>query len=218
MKNYYEILEVDMKASKEIIEKAFKVLAKRYHPDTQEEAKKEWAEAKFKEINEAYEVLSNETSRNKYDTELEFDKNSGLEAVFAKNKYLENLVEELQNELDYLKKQNAYNQNSNEKQYNYSINSENRYTEEYQEVPKYTYYQNPYVKYNNIPQEENMYYVSNKNKLKSFVSFIITIFIIFTVGFILWKIPFTKNFFIDLYEKNLPIKTIVDFFSQIFSK
>lgn len=35
MKNYYKILEVDVKASKEIIDKAFKILAKRYHPDTQ---------------------------------------------------------------------------------------------------------------------------------------------------------------------------------------
>ena len=40
MKNYYEILEVDIHASSEVIDKAFKVLAKKYHPDTQEDNKK----------------------------------------------------------------------------------------------------------------------------------------------------------------------------------
>lgn len=106
MKNYYEILEVDVKASKEIIDKAFKVLAKKYHPDTQSEDKKEWAEAKFKEINEAYEILSNEDARKDYDIELDYDKNSAVKAIIAKNEYLQNLVEELQNELNYLKNNN----------------------------------------------------------------------------------------------------------------
>lgn len=40
MKNYYEILEVDRNASKEIIEKAYKTLAKKYHPDVQEQNQK----------------------------------------------------------------------------------------------------------------------------------------------------------------------------------
>ena len=47
MKNYYEILEVDQKASKEVIEKAYKVLAKKYHPDLQEEKNKKRAEEKI---------------------------------------------------------------------------------------------------------------------------------------------------------------------------
>ena len=56
MKNYYEILEVDQKASKEVIEKAYKVLAKKYHPDLQEEKNRKNAEDKIKTINEAYEI------------------------------------------------------------------------------------------------------------------------------------------------------------------
>ena len=40
MKNYYEILEVNENASKEVIDKAYKVLAKKYHPDLQEEKNK----------------------------------------------------------------------------------------------------------------------------------------------------------------------------------
>ena len=52
MKNYYEILEVNQKASKEIIEKAYHVLVKKYHPDLYDGLKKQYAEKKIKEINE----------------------------------------------------------------------------------------------------------------------------------------------------------------------
>lgn len=103
MENYYELLEVDVKASKEIIDKAFKVLAKRYHPDTQPEDKKAWAEEMFKKINEAYEVLSNPEAREKYDIELDYDKNSAIQALCAKNEHLQKLVEELENELKQVK-------------------------------------------------------------------------------------------------------------------
>lgn len=70
MKNYYEILEVNQKASTEIIEKAYKVLIKKYHPDTVTKEKEEFAEKKIKEINEAYKVLSDEFLREQYDAEL----------------------------------------------------------------------------------------------------------------------------------------------------
>ena len=58
MKNYYEILEVNQKASSEVIEKAYKVLVKKYHPDLYNGEKREYAEQKSKEINEAYRILS----------------------------------------------------------------------------------------------------------------------------------------------------------------
>ncbi len=62
-KNYYEILGVDKKASKEEIKKAFRRLAHQYHPD-----KKGGSEEKFKEINEAYGVLSDDNKRAEYDS------------------------------------------------------------------------------------------------------------------------------------------------------
>lgn len=68
MKNYYNILEVSENASKEIIEKAYKVLVMRYHPDLQANNPK--AEAKIREINEAYSVLSDSFMREQYDKEL----------------------------------------------------------------------------------------------------------------------------------------------------
>ena len=100
MKNYYEILEVDTKASKEVIDKAFKVLAKRYHPDMQEENKKEWAEAKFKEINEAYETLSNLDKKEKYDAELEYEEHNRYVDLLMQKEDLEILVKELQDKLN----------------------------------------------------------------------------------------------------------------------
>ncbi len=62
-KNYYDILGVERNASKEDIKKAFRTLAHKYHPD-----KKGGDEAKFKEINEAYSVLSDDSKRAEYDT------------------------------------------------------------------------------------------------------------------------------------------------------
>lgn len=70
MKNYYEILEVNQKASKEVIEKAYKVLVKKYHPDLYTGAKKEYAEKKIKEINEAYNILADEFLKEQYDNEI----------------------------------------------------------------------------------------------------------------------------------------------------
>jgi molecular chaperone DnaJ len=61
-KDYYNILGVNKTASKDEIKKAFYKLAHKYHPD-----KKEGNEAKFKEVNEAYQVLSDEGKRSKYD-------------------------------------------------------------------------------------------------------------------------------------------------------
>src|SRR5215468_9739752 len=64
-KDYYEILNVPREASSEEIKKAFRKLAREYHPDVAKN--KKVAEEKFKEINEAYEVLSDPTKRKKYD-------------------------------------------------------------------------------------------------------------------------------------------------------
>src|SRR3989338_504353 len=61
-KDYYGVLGVNKEASKDEIKKAFYKLAHKYHPD-----KKDGDEAKFKEVNEAYQVLSDEDKRSKYD-------------------------------------------------------------------------------------------------------------------------------------------------------
>src|SRR6266436_4745567 len=64
-KDYYKILGVDRKADDKTIKSAFRRLARKYHPDV---AKGKDATDRFKEINEAHEVLSDPEKRRRYDT------------------------------------------------------------------------------------------------------------------------------------------------------
>ena len=64
--NYYDILGVEKNADSESIKKAYKKLAKQYHPDLNPE-EVESSEEHFKKINEAYHVLIDEKERKKYD-------------------------------------------------------------------------------------------------------------------------------------------------------
>ena len=64
-RDYYEVLGVDKNASADDIKKAYRKKAKQYHPDLNPGDKE--AEAKFKEANEAYEVLSDEQKKARYD-------------------------------------------------------------------------------------------------------------------------------------------------------
>ena len=66
MADYYKILDIQRDADEKAIRGAFRKLARKYHPDLNKDDKD--AEAKFKEVNEAYEVLSDADSRKKYDT------------------------------------------------------------------------------------------------------------------------------------------------------
>lgn len=65
MKDFYEILGVEEKADPSAIKKAYRTLARKYHPDKNPDDKS--AEQKFKEIQEAYEILSDAGKRKKYD-------------------------------------------------------------------------------------------------------------------------------------------------------
>lgn len=69
MENYYDILGVSKNITTEELKKVYRKLAKKYHPDANVGNVK--AEEMFKKISKAYEILSDETSRAKYDRELD---------------------------------------------------------------------------------------------------------------------------------------------------
>lgn len=75
--NYYEILEIDVNASQKEIRRAYKLLAKKYHPDMNADNKE--ALEKMKEINTAYDTLSDIKKRAVYDEIIKKDKNQEKE-------------------------------------------------------------------------------------------------------------------------------------------
>ena len=66
-RDYYEILDVDRKATMDEVKRAYRKLAMKHHPDRVADAEKKGAEERFKEISEAYAVLSDEKKRGLYD-------------------------------------------------------------------------------------------------------------------------------------------------------
>lgn len=114
----YEILEVSEKASDEVIEKAYKVLAKKYHPDLQTPENKKSAEEKMKQLNDAYSTLSDKNKRAEYDAGLA--KLRQREEIQKQNTVASSNV---QTRIVYTNNPNIKNQTNNVRytnQYNYS--------------------------------------------------------------------------------------------------
>jgi len=96
--NYYQILNISKDATLEEIKKAYKKLALKYHPDRNINKKKE-AEQKFKEIVEAYTILSNENLRKKYDNNNKIN----LDFLVKIKNYINNFMENNKDMIDDLK-------------------------------------------------------------------------------------------------------------------
>lgn len=200
--NYYEILEVNKNASPEIIEKAYKTLVKKYHPDLQQDENKNKYEEKIKKINEAYDILSDSEKRKKYDLNLKNTEISinDYNSLYQENINLKNNLNILKEKLNYLNNiQNNYKKNN--LNYNNLENNKN-------------YSENNNINYNDINYTNyfSNFFVNIKNKLKDLFAFFITILIIIFIFFILWHIPFTKNYLIKLYNEN----SILQFFINLF--
>jgi len=148
MKDYYELLEVSKNASDDTIKKVFRMLIKKNHPDLFEGEEKTKAEEKVKELNEAYETLSDKGKREKYNEELEqnnVNTDVAIETLIKENEYLKSVIQE-KNRLikKYLEEigvdtRNIINQNS----YNY-VNEqyeENQNFDNNIQIEKYMLYQ-----------------------------------------------------------------------------
>lgn len=79
-KDYYQIMGLEKNASAEDIKRAYRKLARKYHPDVSKEAN---AEAKFKELGEAYEVLKDPEKRTKYDRYGQYWKEQGQQQGYG---------------------------------------------------------------------------------------------------------------------------------------
>lgn len=220
-KNYYDILQINKNASPEIIEKAYKTLAKKYHPDLQPEENKKQAEEILKDINEAYEVLSNSISKADYDNSLKenYISEEDYENLYNQNKILrselnniyENQRENLDNNIYY---EDIENKNNNV--YNNSFSQENadfmrqqsenlKYQEELQKAREKAYY-DAYIQDLKNRGYKIKYKKTFKDYLKGFISILIVIFVLL----VLWHIPFIHEFFIDIYNNNVILQTLVN--------
>lgn len=224
MKNFYEILEVSENASSEVIEKAYKALVKKYHPDLQPNEKKQEAENKIKTINEAYEILSDSQKRANYDEQLK------------KKKLKEEQLKYAQMNQNHSARSNTHSTTQNN-----TSNSQNSMSKKVIRKPErhtsqeYDDYQNEYNRaineaYNNAYQNAyNQAYINSlknmgyqikyerplKEKIKTFFTTIFAIIVIIIICFILWQIPFIKNYFIDLYHSNDIFKILVDLINNM---
>ena len=228
-KNYYKILEVDSSASPEVIEKAYKTLAKKYHPDLQEESQKESAGEKLKEINEAYEILSNPESRANFDKTLlnTTISSEDFNKIANENKKLHDELNNLKynnnsNFSDKLRQDNNYNDtNLNNFTREQQIELERRKQEEYQKQLEYEAqiqaareqaYHDAYIQDLKNRGYKIRYKKTPKDLFKNFVALILTLFILFLI----LQLPFVKSFFINIYNENALIKIIADLFINLF--
>ncbi len=216
-KNYYDILQVNKNASPEIIEKAYKTLAKKYHPDLQPEENKKKSEEILKEINEAYEILSDSEKKQAYDASLakqeeqtSYTENSTSHATKTNTTYTSrpSKSELYKRQQEVLRQQ----QIQQERLYQDQLRREQElaYQEQIEQARQKAYH-DAYIQDLKNRGYKIRYKKSLKDYITSFVSLIITLLILF----LLWQIPFIRNFFMNLYDENPIIHTTVDIFIRI---
>ena len=220
MINYYEVLEVSEKASKEVIEKAYKALAKKYHPDLNPDNKKE-AELKMKELNEAYEVLIDDDKRANFDSVLakkrEIEKR--IEAYSknsSENSNVENNNTSINNDHNVISYSNSYYTDQDDNFFVNTRNMDNKTKKKLQEK-----LQERYLEAYDAYFRERGYKLKYRWTFKRVMQVALVIIVSIIVFTILFFIPPIHEFCMDLYENNFVIKFIVDMvialFNSIFS-
>lgn len=211
-KNFYEILEVDKKASPEVIKKAYNTLAKKYHPDLQSgERKIEYGE-KLKLINEAYETLSDARKRKEYDQTFTSKTDvlqAKIEELSIENTLLKNELNRANNTLaNAFRNTNYYTaQNfSNNANYHNNVQSSYRNANYYNNVQNSSrnanYYnsQNSSVNSNlynsnNGDDSENSYLNYVSYSIKTFIKKLFAFIVATLLFFFLLRVVLTTPFF-----------------------
>ncbi len=200
MKNYYEILEVNEKASQDTISKVFKMHMKKWHPDLYQGEEKIVAENKTKELSEAYNILSDENKRKEYDTELSqqnLTTNYEIENLRQENEMLKKDIEKrnliISNLInpssetykkiiyDTLKEENNNNINNN-----INTNSDNYYYDNYNNQEEYE------TENNNNVYKQRFYNNAIALLIKLLISSLILIIGCFFIFILLTNIPIFK--------------------------
>ena len=214
-KNYYELLQVDKNASLEIINRTYKFLVKKYHPDLQEEGKKEEYEEIIKKINEAYEVLSNEEKRKEYDTSLEQTTISkeDFENLYNENQYLKTELNKtytyIKQNINNVKKENNISQNTNIQENN-SINFD-LYEKQLNDAINQAY-NDAYIQ----DLKNRGYKIKYKKTFTNYLNSFIFLLIVLLILFFIFQIPFIKNWILNLYNNNNVLKFIIDNILNLF--
>jgi len=219
MKNYYEILEVNETASQEVISRVYKMLAKKYHPDLNPENPKQ-AEEKFKEVSEAYEILSDEKKRKEYDEKLALYKQKQIETTNSQSIY--------NNYSNYTNNTNSTN-TSGRVQYYENVGTTGRVnSEEYINKIKEQYLKDRQKAYNDAYVDamkkmgyKVVYRKTFKEKLIEIRDIFLTIIILIIIIFVLSQIPIVREKFFEIYDSMGIIKDIINgtinFFKQLFN-
>lgn len=202
-KNYYDILQINQNASPEIIEKAYKTLAKKYHPDLQEENNKKEAEEILKEINEAYEILSNPDKKALYDQNLKNETISSNINLNSFNTTYNKNSQPNQEDIDRIKKEQQ------ELEYK---RQQLQYQEQIENARQKAYH-DAYIQ----DLKNRGYRIKYKKSFKDYLKGIISIIIVIIILILLWHVPFIQNFFINLYENNEYIHYAVDILTNLFN-
>ena len=226
MVNYYEVLEVSEKASKEVIEKAYKALAKKYHPDLNHENKKE-AEAKMKEINEAFDILMDENKRATFDRVLErkrqieqrkqsySNQSSSYQNPTSKNAQKSNSTSSNpdktfvdHNKISY---SNGYYTDHDD---NFFINTNHMDKKTQKKLQNKI--QERYLEAYDAYLRERGYKLKYRWTFKKIMQLILAIIITILILTLLFFIPPIHDWCIELYEEDFAIKIIVDIIASIF--
>lgn len=220
MLNYYEVLEVSEKASKEVIEKAYKALAKKYHPDLNIDNKLE-AEEKMKQINEAFDVLIDDEKRANYDSVL----NKKREIEKRKEEISKNSVSSDSNSSNSQKNFEDHNKiayssgYSTDKDDNFYVNTYNMDEKTKKKLQQKL--QERYLEAYDAYLRERGYKLKYKWTFRRIMQLVLAILVFIALCIILFFIPPIHSYCIDLYNENFVVKLFVDiisgFFRAIFS-